>query len=130
MGRRHKHCGEIHPGLNSAIESAQNKLQDLIDAEKESIQYRREAREETKAQVAALKEAEKEAEKLKDAQKQLTAAQKEQTRVTVEQTEAIEDEAEATEDLASRIGFLKKSREKAAKKLQKNQTSQRRPASF
>jgi len=39
---------KIYSRLSDSIDSARDKLQDLIDAEKESIQYRREAREETK----------------------------------------------------------------------------------
>ena len=76
------------PGLSDSIDSARDKLQDLIDAEKESIQYRREVREETKAQAAALKEAEKEAERLKNMTAELNQETQELTVSTEGLTEA------------------------------------------
>lgn len=119
------------PGLNGAIESAQNKLQDLIDAEKENIKYRREAREETKAQAKALKEAEEEAEKLKKAEEDLTKVQQEQTDATISQTEAAEDLAEKREqfekewsdklfrETATRIEILEAERKEALAEAEK-----------
>lgn len=113
------------PGLNDAIDSARARMQELIDTEKESIQYRRQAREETKAQKKAWEEAEKEAEKLKNVEEQLAAAQKEQTEVTVEQTEAFEDLSQKREqfekewsdklfrETASRVEILKAERDEA-----------------
>lgn len=76
------------PGLNDSIDSARQTLQDLIDTEKETIQYRREAREETKAQAAALKEAEEEAERLKNMTAELNQETQELTVSTEGLTEA------------------------------------------
>ncbi len=117
--------GKYIPGLNKALDSAQKAVQGWIDSEKNAIQYRREERDEMKAQQEAEKasaETAKAAAKEKEEQAKKTAAQIEAEKKLLEERKTFEDDwtKKLFESTASRVQILEHERDEQlalAKKL-------------
>jgi hypothetical protein len=80
--------GQYIPGLNNVLDTVRNKMQELIDAEKESIKYKREARKESIEEAKALKEQEAALKNAKIANAEANEVKKEDVKITGEQIAA------------------------------------------